>query len=71
MTNAWKIAGSTSKNRVRVEEFCAINFFEVSVLVLFLFQNGTYFPDVPRSIEELIKDEALAQEIRYECRWSS
>ena len=50
MTNAWKISGVTSKSSVKVVDLFAINFVSVSVLVIFLFQNVTYFLDVPRKI---------------------
>jgi len=48
MTNAWEITGVTLKNNVKIEDFFAIKFLFVSVLVIFLFKNGTYFPNVPR-----------------------
>lgn len=41
-----KIMGNMSQNSVKVVDFCKINFFAVSLLFLFLLQNGIYFPDV-------------------------
>lgn len=52
MTNAWKTTGAKSKNSVRFVDFCELNVFTAIVLVIFLLQNGTYYPNVPRTYKK-------------------